>query len=164
MVRLLVVPSLGADVGRVRFDALTPPESTLRSIAGALEERRVLGARVVVEPPVYQGLTVVAVVRARREADPERLREEALAALYRFYSPVAGGPDGDGWPFGRPIQFGEVFAVLQQLKGVDLVDDVRLFPADPVTGVRGEAAQRIDVATNSLVFSYDHQVRVVTRA
>ncbi|MDQ1654377.1 MAG: hypothetical protein QOI35_3577 [Cryptosporangiaceae bacterium] len=164
MVRLLVVPSLGADVGRVRFDALTPPESTLRSIAGALEERRVLGARVVVEPPVYQGLTVVAVVRARREADPERLREEALAALYRFYSPVAGGPDGDGWPFGRPIQFGVVFAVLQQLKGVDLVDDVRLFPADPVTGVRGEAAQRIDVATNSLVFSYDHQVRVVTRA
>jgi predicted phage baseplate assembly protein len=164
LVRLLVVPSLGADVGRVRFDALTPPESTLRSIAGALEERRVLGARVVVEPPVYQGLTVVAVVRARREAEPEKLREEALATLYRFYSPVAGGPDGDGWPFGRPIQYGEVFAVLQQLKGVDLVDDVRLFPADPVTGVRGEVAQKIDVAPNALVFSYDHQVRVVTRA
>jgi predicted phage baseplate assembly protein len=164
LVRLLVVPSLGADIGRVRFDALTPPDTTLRKIASALDERRVLGARVLVEPPVYQGLTVVAVIRARREADPEKLREEALATLYRFYSPVAGGPDGDGWPFGRPIQYGEVFAVLQQLGGVDLVDDVRLFPADPVTGVRGEVAQRIDVAPNALVFSYDHQVRVVTRA
>jgi predicted phage baseplate assembly protein len=164
LVRLLVVPSLGADVGRVRFDALTPPDSTLRAIATSLEERRVLGARVVVEPPVYQGITVVAVIRARREAEPDALREEALAALYRFYSPVAGGPEGDGWPFGRPVQYGEVFAVLQQLKGVDLVDDVRLFPADPITGVRGEASQRIEIAPNALVFSYDHQVRVVTRA
>jgi len=164
LVRVLLVPALGADVGRVPFDALTPHDATLRRVAAALETRRVLGARVVVEPPVYQGLTVVATLRARPEADPGAVREVALAALYRLYSPVAGGPDGDGWPFGRPAQYGEVFAALQRLPGVDLVDTVKLYPADPVTGVRGEAAQRIDVAPNALVFSYDHQLKVVGHA
>jgi predicted phage baseplate assembly protein len=160
LVRVLLVPALGADVGRVAFDALTPPEPTLRRIAATLDERRVLGARVVVEPPVYQGLTVVATVRARRGADAGSVREAALAALYRLYSPVSGGPDLDGWPFGRPAQYGEVFAVLQGLPGVDLVDTVKIFPADPVTGTRGEASQRIEIAPNALFFSYDHQVRV----
>ena len=73
---------------------------------------------------------------------------------------VAFGPDGDGWPFGRPVQAGEIFGRLQQVSGVELVEDVRLFSADPVTGVRGKEARRIDLDENSLVFSYEHQVRV----
>jgi len=164
LVRVLLVPALGADAGRVPFDALTPHDATLRRVAAALDERRVLGARVVVEPPVYQGITVVATLRARPDADPGVVREAALAALYRLYSPVAGGPDSDGWPFGRPAQYGEVFATLQRLPGVDLVDTVKLYPADPVTGVRGEASQRIEIAPNALLFSYDHQLKVVEYA
>jgi predicted phage baseplate assembly protein len=142
------------------FDTLLPAEDTLRKVAGALDERRVVGTRVVVEPPVYRGVTVVARVRARVGADAADVQDSALRALYRYYAAVGGGPDGDGWPFGRPVQYGEVFAVLQALPGVDLVEDVRLFPADPVTGVRGEPAQRIDLPAHALVFSYDHQVRV----
>jgi predicted phage baseplate assembly protein len=164
LVRVLLVPALGADVGRVPFDALTPHDATLRRVAKALDERRVLGARIVIEPPAYQGITVIATLRARPGFDPGSVRDDALAALYRLYSPVAGGPDGDGWPFGRPAQYGEVFAVLQRLPGVDLVDTVKLYPADPVTGVRGEASQRIEVAPNALVFSYDHQLKVVPYA
>ena len=55
---------------------------------------------------------------------------------------------------------GEIFGLLQRVKGVDLVEDVRIFSADPVTGKRGEEARRVDLKANSLVFSYDHQVRV----
>ena len=148
LVRVLLVPALGADVGRVPFDALTPHDATLRRVAAALETRRVLGARVVVEPPVYQGLTVVATLRARRDADANAVREAALAALYRLYSP--SGWSGRGRLAVRPpAQYGEVFAALQRLPGVDLVDTVKLYPADPVTGVRGAAAQRIDVAVGA---------------
>ena len=43
---------------------------------------------------------------------------------------------------------------------VELVQDVRVFGADPTTGSRGQATQSLDVAPNSLVFSYEHQVRV----
>lgn len=163
-VRVLVVPALGdADTDREdgpRFASLQPSEDMLRRIARALDERRCIGARVVVEPPFYQGVTVVAQVRARARASTVATRDAALRALYGYLDPVSGGPDGTGWPFGRPIQSGEVFAVLQTLPGVDLVEDVRLFGADPVTGERGQPVPRLDLSSNALVFSYGHQVRV----
>lgn len=59
------------------------------------------------------------------------------------------------------MQYGEIFAVLQGVPGVSLVEEVRMFPADPITGRRGAAVQRIDVAPGALVFSHQHQVEVI---
>ncbi|MFJ4183160.1 putative baseplate assembly protein, partial [Streptomyces sp. NPDC089733] len=160
-VRLLVVPAGRSDEqGRIRFDELVPPQHTLALIAGHLDERRPIGARLVVERPFYQGVTVVATVQARRGVVLERVREEALTALYGYFNPLSGGPGREGWPFGRPIQSGEAFAVLQQVPGIDLVEDVRLFPADPVNGQRGEPTTKIALDRHALVFSYEHQLRV----
>jgi predicted phage baseplate assembly protein len=158
-VRLLVVPALGG-VGRVPFDALRPADEDLTKVVEAVDARRLVGTRVVVEPPTYQGVTVVARLRSVPTRSPDAVRDDALAALHRFLSPTVGGPDGTGWPFGRALRYGEVFAVLQQVPGVETVEDVRLFPADPVTGERGEAATTVEVGSHGLAFSYDHQVRV----
>lgn len=166
-VRVLVVPALGehrdADDDAARFAALRPREETLERIRAFLDARRCVGARVLVEPPFYQGVTVVAQVRARPgvTGSAAYLRRRALRALYDYLDPVRGGPDGTGWPFGRPIQSGELHAVLQRVDGVDLVEDVRLFAADPTTGERGEAVQRIELDVGALAFSYGHQVRVI---
>lgn len=160
-VRVLVIPAVGDDgTGRLRFEQLLPADETLAAISAELEMRRCLGARVMVEPPHYQGVTVVATLLARPRTSVERLRARAIEALYRYLNPISGGPEGTGWPFGRPVQSGEVFAVLQRLSGVDMVEDVRLFGADPTTGQRGEAASRIDLGPQALVFSYEHQIRV----
>jgi predicted phage baseplate assembly protein len=158
-VRVLVVPAVPEDE-HLRFESLIPPESLVRTIAEHLDRRRVIGARVVVEPPAYQGVTIVAKVLAAPTADPNRVQREALAALYRFFHPVLGGAAGDGWPFGRQVHQGEVYAVLQRMRGVELVEDVRLFAADPVTGERGKPQSRIELDANALVFSYGHQVLV----
>lgn len=159
-VRVLVVPSAVTDAqGRLRFDDLVPPDTMLATISGHLGERRVIGARVMVEPPVYQGITVVARIRGGAHAEPAKLQADALAALFRYFNPVTGA-GGGGWPFGRPVHVGEVYGVLQQVRGTEFVEDARLFPADPITGRRGDAVSRIDIAANALVFSYEHQVRV----
>lgn len=160
-VRVLVVPAVApADDGTMEFADLKPGPDMLARIARHLDERRCLGARISVEPPYYQGVTVVAQVQARRRSTPEAVREQARAALYAYLDPIQGGPDGDGWPFGRPVQAGDIYAVLQQLPGIDLVEDVRLFGADPVTGRRGSPVQRLDLPSNALPFSFGHQVRV----
>jgi predicted phage baseplate assembly protein len=160
-VRVLLVPAAATEDGRILFENLVPPRDTLRRIAERLDAVRVIGARVVVEPPLYRGITVVARMIAKPRVSAERVREDALRALHEFISPLAGGgPEGTGWPFGRPVQAGEIFGCLQQVRGVELVEDVRLFSADPVTGVRGAETARIDLEPNSLVFSYEHQVRV----
>ncbi|WP_371603097.1 putative baseplate assembly protein [Streptomyces sp. NBC_01220] len=162
-VRVLVVPdAVPDDGGRLRFEQLIPPDSVLAAVSGRLDERRLVGTRLIVEPPAYVGVTVVAELVADA-VDADRVRAEALDALFRHIDPLRGGTDGTGWPFGRPVQYGEIFAVLQAVPGVRLVDEVRLFPADPLTGRRGGAADRIDVAANALVFSHQHQV-VVTAA
>ncbi|MFJ1709129.1 putative baseplate assembly protein [Kitasatospora sp. NPDC088346] len=160
-VRVLVVPDVTVEAGdRPRIEQMVPPDELLAGIAHYLDERRPIGARLVVEPPFYQGVTVVARLVARRGAAPGLVREQALDALYRYLDPLTGGPDSQGWPFGRPVQAGEAFAVLQQLPGVELVDHVRLFPANPLTGERGEPGDRVELDRNALVFSHQHQVRV----
>jgi predicted phage baseplate assembly protein len=158
-VRVLVVPAVPEDE-RLRFESLIPPESLVRTIAEHLDRRRVIGARVVVEPPAYQGVTIVAKVQASPTADPTRVQRDSLDALFRYFHPVVGGPNGDGWPFGRQVHQGDVYSVLQRMRGVELVDDVRLFAADPVTGERGKPASRVEIDANALIFSYGHQVLV----
>jgi predicted phage baseplate assembly protein len=159
-VRVLVVPAVSAGDEPLRFEELVPADETLARIATYLDERRTIGARVIVEPPLYQGVTIVARLRAKATANVNRLQASALAALNRYFHPTVGGPDGTGWPFGRPIHIGEVYAVLQQVDGTEYVEEARLFPADPVSGDRGEAAERVDIEPQALVFSYEHRLRV----
>jgi predicted phage baseplate assembly protein len=159
-VRVLIVPSAVAEQGRLRFDQLVPGQDTLQKITDHLEESRVIGTRVIVEPPVYRGITVVARLRGRSRVNPTRLQEDALQALYEYFHPISGGPDRTGWPFGRPISVGEVYSVLQALRGTEVVEDARLFGADPVTGQRGQQTQRLELEPHALVFSYEHQVMV----
>ncbi|MFI6408316.1 putative baseplate assembly protein [Streptomyces sp. NPDC050548] len=161
-VRVLVVPQAVPDPGgRLRFEQLVPGDALLDRITRHLDERRLIGTRLAVGPPFYQGVTVVATVHAFRGVDTDRVRRQTHDALYRHLDPLTGGSDGKGWPFGRPVQSGEVFAVLQRVPGVELVDQVVLHPADPLTGKRGDPTDRIDLERPSLVFSFDHRVRVI---
>ncbi|MHA6761778.1 putative baseplate assembly protein [Streptacidiphilus sp. PAMC 29251] len=161
-VRVLVVPQAVPDAGgRLRFEQLVPGDPLLGRITRYLDDRRLIGTRLAVGPPYYQGVTVVATVHAFRGTDADRVRRQAHDALYRHLDPLTGGSHGTGWPFGRPVQSGEIFAVLQRVPGVELVDQVLLHPADPLTGKRGEPTDRIDLDPPSLVFSFDHRVRVI---
>jgi predicted phage baseplate assembly protein len=159
-VRVLVVPAVEGLSSRLRFEQLRPTEDAVQRIARSLDERRVVGARVTVGPPTYQGVTVVAKLRARARTNPARLQTDALEALYTYLGPLTGGPDGTGWPFGRPVVAGEIFSVLQQLPGTELVEEIHLFPADATTGDRGKEVDRIELAAHTLVFPYEHRVRV----
>ncbi|WP_410586165.1 putative baseplate assembly protein [Amycolatopsis sp. lyj-23] len=161
-VRVLVVPDAPADEdGRVRLADLVPGDELLARLAGHLDTVRLIGTTVLVEPPRYRGVTVVARLVARPRRRPAAVREEALRALAGYLSPLpGGGPDGTGWPFGRAVRVGEIHALLQRVAGVETVEDVRLFSANPVTGERGGETGRVDLDANSLVFSFDHHVRV----
>jgi predicted phage baseplate assembly protein len=163
-VRVLVVPAAAVDRGRIEFADLVPSDEVLGRLAERLDEVRLIGTRVLVEPPRYRGVTVVARVISWPRAKGARVGADALDALYAYLSPLSGGPDGRGWPFGRAVTPGDLYAVLQRVRGVESIEDVRLFTANPLTGERGRETRRVDVEPNSLVFSFDHQVRVEERA
>ncbi len=129
-VRVLVVPAVPAGGAELEFGALRLHQDMQTRIEQYLEERRCVGAAVSVEPPFYQGVTVVAQLRNAAQTSADA------------------------------VQAGEVYAVLQAVSGVDLVQDVRLFGADPTARERGKPVQRIDLPANALVHSFGHQVRV----
>ena len=161
-VRLLVVPKVTADsTGGLPDEELRRPSAgLLQRIATHLDARRLVGTRLLVAPPQYQGVTVVAQLRARAPDQIDEARRAAVRALYDYLSPLAGGPERTGWPFGRPVQTFEVSAVLAGVPGIAAVDEVLLFPADLATGRRGEQAPRLDIGEDALLLSYRHQVRV----
>jgi predicted phage baseplate assembly protein len=162
-VRLLVVPHVAADpVGRIRLADLAPPAETLERIATRLDERRLVGTRLLVAPPDYVGLTVVVDLTARPRFDPDEVNEDVLRAIYQLFHPLTGGPDGTGWPFGRSVLSHEVHAALARIAGVEMGQEINvsLFPADASTGRRSSPVQRLDLPPTGLVFSYEHQVRV----
>lgn len=160
-VKVLVVPDAPTDGGRVRLADLVPTDELLARLAEHLDTVRLIGTTVLVEPPRYRGVTVVARLVARRRLSLAAVREDALRALAGYLSPLpGGGPEGTGWPFGRAVRVGEIHALLQRVAGVETVEDVRLFSANPVTGERGGETSRVEVDANSVVFSFDHHVRV----
>jgi hypothetical protein len=146
--------------GIIRFGDLEPSGDLLQRIADELDRVRLIGTRISIEPPAYQAITVVAMLRSRPKVSPLRVRDEALERLATYFNPICGGPNGDGWPWGRPVQSGDAFSVLQAVPGVDLVEEVLLFGANLVTRERGDPTQRVAVSPDSLVFSFQHQVRV----
>jgi predicted phage baseplate assembly protein len=159
-VRVLVVPSLPSAEGRIKFEQLVPEATLLEAITQRLEECRVIGTRISVEPPGYRGVTVEATVRPTAGANPNRLKSDAERALYEYFHPITGGPDGTGWPFGRPVTIGEIYSVLQRVPGAELVDTVNLFGTNAETGESKEATQRLELKPNVLVFSVGHAVTV----
>ncbi len=162
-VRVLVVPNAPNDDGRLVLGNLVPTEATLQRISERLDQVRLIGTRVMVEPPRYLGVTVVGRLVARPRVSVAKVQAAAQNALYALLNPLTGGPEGTGWPFGRAVHAGEVFATLQNVVGVEVVEDVRIFGANPLTGERGAQTSRLEVPAAGLVFSYQHQIRVEQR-
>lgn len=164
VVRVLLVPSAHDSGGRLDLDQLSPlDERLVTKVAEHLDRRRIIGARVVVEPPHYVGLTIRAQIRPTSRTDPRRLEIAATEALYRYFSPLTGGVEGAGWDFGRPVLAGEVFSVLQGVPGTALVEEVALGRSEAGGGREAEVVGRIDLAANDLVFSEGHTVTVLGR-
>jgi predicted phage baseplate assembly protein len=161
-VRLLIVPRVAADeLGRLDDEELQrPPMELLRRITEHLDTCRLVGTRLAVSPPRYQGITVAARLTARIPGKAADVRQAALRALYQYLSPLDGGPERTGWPFGRPVQAFDVSAVLAGVPGVAAVEEVLLFPATLATGRREDPSSRIDIDRDALVLSYRHEVQV----
>jgi predicted phage baseplate assembly protein len=159
-VRVLVVPAAASENGRLRFEQMVPDAALLEAITGRLEESRIIGTRVLVEPPGYRGVAVEATIRAARGTSPTRLKADAERELYEYLHPITGGPDRTGWPFGRPVTIGEVYSVLQRVPGAEVVDKVDLFGVNPETGENRESTARLELKPNVLVFSVGHAVTV----
>lgn len=158
-VLVLVVPDVAP--GRVPFQLLRPRVETLTQVQEFLDERRLVGTTVRVEPPRYMGVEVAARLALSNGYKSEDVFAEADLAIATFMHPLFGGYDGKGWPFGRDISVGDIYGVLQQVRGVSYIDLARLIPTDAVTGIKAEPTEKISLQSYDLLYSLPSQFEVV---
>jgi hypothetical protein len=102
----------------------------LAAVRNYLEPKRILTTRLHVIQPFFLWITIGAKIHIRPDA-PEDVRAEArnraVEKLRQYFDPwLGGGPQRDGWPFGRALYLSEVYEALEQVEGVDYVDDVHV--------------------------------------
>lgn len=135
LIRLLVVPQANTEaIARAEgippeFFALTPRLQS--QVLSYLDERRLLGVQVRCQQPDYVGVSVQTEVALEPEYNNYRAQEDILfklrVALYRFFNPLTGGPDGTGWPFGRPVYPSDIVTLFQKTPGVRYLGVIQLF-------------------------------------
>lgn len=131
-VRLLLVASPPPErADRPSLADLRPTPATLAAVTEHLEPRRILGARLFVEAPGYQGIWVDVGVVTNPATDRRALRQAVLDALYAYLHPVSGGDDGTEWTFGQAIIEATIRKHLYPLPGVQDLVRVALSPVDP---------------------------------
>ncbi len=133
-----------------------PSEGTLQSVCAYLGQRRLLTNEVFVAPPKYKQIHIEASVVATPTANPAKVRADVETELSRYFHPLEGGPDGQGWPMGGDVFYSEVFRVALNVEGVRTVRDMRIV-------IDGERLGRCEDATiedDFLVFSDGHDIQV----
>ncbi|HMO59875.1 MAG TPA: baseplate J/gp47 family protein, partial [Roseiflexaceae bacterium] len=155
VVRVLLVPTLEQPDRQIALEELRPIEPTLaRTVEEYLDRRRLLTTTLVIGPPDYTVVSVEARLKPARETLGETLTREAQQRLYRFLNPLIGGPDGNGWPFGRDLYLSEVYAVLQSMPGLAYIEQVRLL-------VNGQEQTQVRLTPESLIASGEHRITIV---
>jgi hypothetical protein len=85
-----------------------------------------MGGQVTVAGPDYLPVGVEVTLAAVDLSRSGEVHDAVLAALAAFLQPVFGGPDGEGWPFGRDVYASDVAAVVEAVSGVDYVSQLNL--------------------------------------
>jgi predicted phage baseplate assembly protein len=160
-VRVLIIPLIVDGTKGIPKEQLMVSEHLKQTVTAYLDERRLLTAQLVVSAPDYRWISIDAKINARAKIDQRRLRGEIEKKLYQFINPIIGGADGKGWPFGRDILAADLFTAIQEIDGVDYVEEIRLFSVDIETGKKGEASSKISLSPEQVPCSYQHHVVVV---
>jgi predicted phage baseplate assembly protein len=135
-----------------------PSLALRRSVADFLRERApsllVAGNRLIVRPPDYVVVDLTAHVIVESLEKAADVEKQAVEALRIFLHPLEGGPESEGWDFGRALAASDVFAVLERIKDVDRVETLE-FTAGAATRADG-----VPVGPNELLACGDVQVRI----
>jgi len=135
-----------------------PSAGFLNSVARYLNRRRLVTTRVAVIAPKYVKVQVSALVTINGRQQGEEVAQAAAAALSRYLHPLEGGPRGTGWTFGRTVYLSELYALIDEVSGVDSVQRLQMF--NPDGGGRIDDQGNFVLEPNALAYSDSHRIEI----
>jgi predicted phage baseplate assembly protein len=149
-------------------EELLPNEALMTEVQEYLDERRLIGTTVDLMPCRFRGLSVVVNLQASQLADTARVEEDVAHALYTYLNPLVGGNPagpGEGWPFGRALNQGELYGIVHAVPGVEFVKILRIYETNVETGEQSSkpAGSHIVLEPDELIASGRHIVKATHR-
>jgi len=105
---------------------LIPSNEVLRYVKRYLDDRKLVGTVLNVVRPRYKDVSLRVVLIRRSVGTSDRLRKDIETKLRRFLHSLAGGRDGKGWEFGRPVLKAELIHLVEEVPGVEGVDALEI--------------------------------------
>jgi hypothetical protein len=129
MTLLIVVPD------KPHENAPQPDRDAVRRIFHYVRQRRALTTRLHVIGPQYTLVNVT--VTATRAPGSSLMAQQVAERIREFLHPVRGWRDGQGWPFGRQVHKSELYQLLENLDGLDHVDELNVGDPPPAVPTHG---------------------------
>ena len=139
-VRIVPRPAVNSDGNLDLKKKLVPTQALLDTVRAYLDQRRLITTRIRVAQARYHVIIIELRVSLNPYPREALVLEEIKKKLFHYLHPTEGGPDNAGWPFGRLLHISEVFAAVEQIAGVDVVNDVLFKDA------RGRGIEAVDNA------------------
>ena len=98
----------------------------IKKVKDYLEPRRLLTTRLNVVEPQFLEVRIKLTVVPLPDVLETVLQARVKKSLNDFFDPWIGGEKGNGWTFGRSIFVSEICELVDQIPGVDSVDEVEL--------------------------------------
>ena len=167
-VTLRILPRVDPADRRLTFEELTPDEILLEEIQRYLDARKLPGTPVRLLPMRFRAVSVVVNLQVTPRADSQRIERHVRDQLYTYLNPMIGGSPGavgSGWPPGRSLNQGELYAIMHAFDAVESVKILRLYEMDIATGEQGSkaAGRQVLIEPDEVVVSGEHVVRVARR-
>jgi predicted phage baseplate assembly protein len=167
-VTLRILPRVDRADRRLTIEELTPDAELLNEIALYIDARKLVGTPVRLLPMRFRAVSVVVNLQASPRADVQRIERDVRRSLYTYLNPTIGGTAGavgSGWPAGRSLNQGELYAIVHEFQAVEFVKILRLYEMDLTTGEQASqaAGRQIVIEPDEVIASGEHIVRVVRR-
>ena len=105
--------------------------------------------------PTYLTVSVRAQITLLPGQVAANVTAAVVASLTRYFDPLSGGGNGDGWPFGEDVYWNSVLEVVASTPGVDRVVSLHL-----ASGKGPSQSGNLSVAPTGLVSSGNHSIEV----
>lgn len=143
-----------------------PSAELIRQVKRYLADRcpNVVSAanKLIVAGPAYVEVSVTAEVFTTSIDLISQVQSETIKALKRFLHPLTGGPEGEGWDFGRLVCLSDIIAMIEALPNVDHVDNVTMQLRDMVTKttrtITGDVLLSATLPPYAMIFSGEHNI------
>ena len=98
----------------------------MRTVLAHLENHRLITTDIHVIEPEYVKISVQCKVHVMKKYSSGEVKKRINTKLEQFLHPLTGGPDGQGWPFGRSVFPSEIYEIIDDVEGVEYATDVFL--------------------------------------